>query len=907
MEAKEIRSRFLDFFAARGHRVVPSSSLVPQDDPTLLFANAGMNQFKSVLLGLERRDYVRAASVQKCMRVAGKHNDLEEVGKDARHHTFFEMLGNWSFGEYYKRESILWGWEFLTGEMQLDPERLWVTVYKDDDEAFAVWRDEVRVPERKIIRLGDVERGDEENFWSMAATGPCGPCTEIHWDRGEAARCSHPDGCAVGVCDCDRWLELWNHVFMEFDRQPDGSLQPLPMKSVDTGLGFERLVSVMQGTESNYETDLFSPLVRRAAQLSGREPQGADRISMQVIADHARAVVFTITDGARPSNEGRGYVVRRILRRAARHGHLLGLEEPFLWRVAEVVIDEMGDAYPELRERRDRVLPVIRQEEERFLRTLAAGLQIYGESRERMKREGRTVVSGEEAFQLHDTYGFPLDLTAVVSEEDGFTVDGEGFERLMGEQRVRSRREVRFMEGIGAWEVLRDDLDLAGYRNRFVGYDRLTAETEPLAVRDAGTDAEGRPLAHLLVAETPFYAESGGQVGDVGTVTLLPAGEDLQVVTTLSAPEGSVCVVSGGWEDVVVRLRSAERVRLSVDQTARAAVMRHHTATHLLHRALREVLGDHVEQAGSVVAPDRLRFDFRHDAPVSDGELARIEQLVNERVLANRPVLRHEDVPLDEARARGAMALFGEKYADRVRMIEVPLGVRVDPAEPDSGGSTWSLELCGGTHCFRTGDIGPFRIVSESGIAAGVRRIEAVAGEPALAMIEREHAELADVARQLRRDGGSPGRQVAELIAERDQLRKDLARVQQATARDALQDAIASPVAVQDLKLVAALVTAESRDALMQLGDHARDRLGENGVVVLAAEVEGKAAVIATVTPDLVASRRLHAGDLVKALTARAGGRGGGKPNMAQGGVPTAADLASVVAAAADVVGEQVG
>jgi alanyl-tRNA synthetase len=901
LEAKEIRSRFLQFFAERDHRIVTSSSLVPKDDPTLKFTNAGMNQFKSVLLGLEQRDYRRAASVQKCMRVAGKHNDLEEVGKDARHHTFFEMLGNWSFGDYYKRESILWGWEFLTRDMGLPGDQLWASVYKDDDEAYAIWRDEVGLPEARILRLGDIERGDEENFWSMAATGPCGPCTEIHIDRGAELACDHPRGCAVGVCDCDRWLELWNHVFMEFDRQEDGTLAPLPMKSVDTGLGFERLVAVLQGVGSNYETDLFTPLIAKVAELSGREPAGADRVSMQVIADHARAVTFTITDGARPGNADRDYVVRRILRRASRHGHLLGLDEPFLFRVADVVVDIMGDAYPELRERRDKVLPVIRREEERFLRTLAAGLDIYAGFKAKMRREKRTEVSGEEAFQLHDTYGFPVDLTAVVAEEDGFTVDEAGFARCMAEQRERSRKDVAFMAGIGAWQPL-DDIDLAGYRNTFVGYDRLVAESRVVAVRSGGEASDGTPLTHVLCAETPFYAEAGGQVGDVGTLTPLPAGEALAVLTTVAASEGSACVVRGAVTDLAERLGAAAKVRLEVDRDHRLGVMRHHTATHLLHAALRAVLGDHVEQAGSVVAPDRLRFDFRHDAPLTAAEIARVEHLVNEKVLANRAVQRHDDVALEEARGRGAMALFGEKYGDRVRMIEIRDGARVTPEPGEDAGEVWSLELCGGTHCLRTGDVGPFRITSEGSVAAGVRRIEAVAGEPALALAEREQAELAGIRERLRRDGGSLAGQVAELVVERDRLRKELGRAQQASARDALQTAIAAPQDVGGVKLVAARVDAEDRGALMELGDHARDKLGREGVVVLGAEIDGKAAIIATVTPDLAKARRVHAGNLVKELAARGGGRGGGKPNMAQGGLPDTAQIDEVVGAAAEVL-----
>jgi len=905
LKAKEIRSSFLEFFARHRHEVVSSSTLVPRDDPTLLFTNAGMNQFKSVFLGLEHRDYKRAASVQKCMRVSGKHNDLEEVGKDARHHTFFEMLGNWSFGDYYKRESIFWGWEFLTVNMGLAKEKLWVSVYKDDDESFSIWKNEVGLPAGRILRLGDLEKGDEENFWSMADTGPCGPCTEIYYDQGLAMKCDHPDGCALGVCDCDRWLELWNHVFMEFDRQEDGTLNPLPMKSVDTGLGFERLVAVIQGKKSNYDTDLFVPLIENMVAISGRRPEGEDRISMQVIADHARAVTFTITDGAIPSNEGRGYVVRRILRRAARHGHLLGVQEPFLFKVAALVMDQMQEAYPELAERRDRVLEVIRQEEERFGRTLTAGLQVYGEFKDLMESEGRTLLSGEEAFKLHDTFGFPVDLTSIVAEEDGFTVDREGFQACMEKQRVQSRRENRFMEGISPWQPVDPAWDPAGFKSEFTGYDALSNEAQVVAVRAAGKDERDQPVAHLLFDRTPFYAESGGQVGDVGTVAALKGARVLKVIGAVAAEEGSSAVVSGDADGLLELFRADPQVSLQVDQDFRLGVMRNHTATHLLHAALRNVLGDHVEQAGSVVAPDRLRFDFRHDQAVTAEQMRRIERQVNEAVLSNRAVLRHVDVPLDEARQRGAMALFGEKYGDRVRMIEIPAGHQLATGPEENSGPVFSIELCGGTHCRRTGDVGPVRIISEGSVAAGVRRIEAVTGDIALARATEDRDQLREIGSLLRPDGGPLADQTAWLIQERDQLRRELAKVQQDSARAGLQDALSTPREVAGLKVVTALVSAEDKDAFMQLGDHVRDKLGSEGVVVLATELAGKATLLATVTPDLVESKRMHAGNLVKEIAAAAGGRGGGRPNMAQAGMPDAAALAAALQAADGIIARQ--
>ncbi|HYS43673.1 MAG TPA: alanine--tRNA ligase, partial [Geobacteraceae bacterium] len=713
MTGKEIRARFLKYFADRGHTIVASSSLIPHNDPTLLFTNAGMNQFKDCFLGMEKRDYVRACSSQKCVRAGGKHNDLENVGRTARHHTFFEMLGNFSFGDYFKKEAIAFAWEFLTEELKLDKEKLYVTVYQDDDEAADIWHNQEGVPRERIYRFGE-----KDNFWSMGDTGPCGPCTEIFWDNGPEVGCGSPD-CAVG-CDCDRYMEIWNNVFMQFDREASGKLTPLPKPAVDTGMGLERISTVMQGMKTNYDTDLFQGIIRHIERLSGKAYRDNDRddVSMRVIADHARATTFLICDGALPSNEGRGYVLRRIMRRAARHAKMLGFAEPMLYRAVDAVNEMMADAYPELIERESYIKKVILAEEERFIETLDNGLRILNEEMALLRQAGRTVIPGGTLFKLYDTFGFPTDLTGDIVAGEGFTIDEAGFEVCMERQREQAREHWKGSgeEGIAA---IHKTLHSRGLRSRFVGYDEQTAYAPIVAILKNGvevSEAQAGDEVEVITEITPFYGESGGQAGDTGCISTGSA--HLRVTATLRP-----------FLDLIVHLATVTEGTIAVGEAAdltvavgeRNATARNHTATHLLQSALREVLGDHIKQAGSLVTPDRLRFDFTHFSAMTPEEIRRVEDLVNGHIMANDDVHARE-MAVQEAMESGATALFGEKYGDRVRVVRV---------------GAVSSELCGGTHVHAAGDIGFFKIVTETGIAAGVRRIEALTGSGALAFVRQ--------------------------------------------------------------------------------------------------------------------------------------------------------------------------
>jgi len=855
MKGSEIREAFLAFFQARGHRRVASSPLVPQGDPTLLFTNAGMVQFKRVFLGEETRDYARATTAQKVMRVSGKHNDLENVGRTPNHHTFFEMLGNFSFGDYFKSEAIAYAWELVTEGFGLAPERLAASVFHEDDEAAEIWRKEIGLPEDRLYRLGA-----SENFWAMGDTGPCGPCSEIHVDFGR------PDACPSQVCDpscdCGRWVEIWNLVFMQFNRDERGRQTPLPKPSVDTGAGLERLARVLQGVPSNYDTDLFTPILARIQEVSGlalgEDPERD--VSMRIVADHARACAFLIGDGVLPSNEGRGYVLRRILRRAARQGAALRLDRPFLHEVADAVIDEMQGAYPDLGERRAYVTDRIRGEEERFLETLRAGLALLEDQIASLREQGARVLAGDVVFKLYDTYGFPVDLTADILAGQGLTVDEAGFREAMEAQRARARAAWK---GSGETRIGEVHGRLAAeHATSFRGFETLETVSPVRALVRGGRRVEAASAGdevELVVDETPFYAESGGQVGDRGTVTT-PGGR-MEVEDT-KRPSGELVVHVG--KVVEGAIREGEVAELAVDPEARAATVRNHSGTHLLHGALRQVIGPQAMQKGSLVAPDRLRFDFTHDRPLSDEEIRRIEDLANRWIEENHPA-RIRFLPYDEAVKSGAVAIFEEKYGDVVRVIEF-------------GPST---ELCGGTHARATGDIGLLKVVSETGIAAGVRRIEAVTGLGALAYVRGQEETLREVAGRLKVPSAEVPARVERLLEERRELEREIQKLRTARRGESTGDLVSAAREVNGVKVLTARVEGADPKELRTLVDDLRDKLG-SGVVLVAAPAGGRVPVALGITRDLVG--RFKAGDLIREVAAVLGGKGGGRPDFAQAG-----------------------
>lgn len=868
----QIRSDFLEFFKGKGHTIVPSAPLVPGNDPTLLFTNSGMVQFKDVFLGAEKRSYVRAADVQRCLRAGGKHNDLDQVGYTARHHTFFEMLGNWSFGDYFKKDAIAWAWELLTQVWKLPAERLLVTVYQTDDEAYELWRDMVGIPEARIVRIGDNKGAPfaSDNFWQMADTGPCGPCTEIFYDHGD-----HIAGGPPGSPDedGDRFIEIWNLVFMQFDRQPDGTLVPLPAPCVDTGMGLERLAAILQHVHTNYEIDLFQALIRKASELTGTAD--LENKSLRVIADHIRACSFLIVDGVLPSNEGRGYVLRRIIRRALRHGWMLGVRQPFFSKLVPTLVEQMGEAYPELPAAVDTVTRALQAEEERFAETLDAGMKIFEDV---AGKASNGVIPGVDAFRLYDTYGFPLDLTQDIARERDLTVDIAGFDAAMEQQRETARAAGKFGGGV----TLPAELVATLSPTRFLGYDRLQADDlTVLAVLKDGRPVQSADAGDAVIVitdQTPFYAESGGQVGDTGVLT--GNGVRLAVDDTQKFAgqfHGHVGTLSDG------SLKVGDVLSGQVDGERRGATILNHSATHLLHAALREVLGTHVQQKGSLVAPDRLRFDFSHFQPISAEELAVIERKVNQQVRANNAAEVH-NMGMQEALDFGAMALFGEKYGEHVRVLKM---------------GDYSTELCGGTHVNRTGDIGLFKITAEGGVSAGVRRIEAVTGQGALDYVDAEEARLAEAADLL---GGSAADVVEKIraLGQRQKLlERELEAVKAKVAAGATADLSGQAVEVAGVKVLAARLEGFDAKALRDAMDRLKQQLGD-AVIVLAGAQDGKAALVAGVNGS--AMGKVKAGELLSHIASQIGGKGGGRPDLAQGGGEDGPALATALAAVVEWV-----
>ena len=875
MKASEIRQTFLKFFESKGHAVVASSPVVPGDDPTLLFTNAGMNQFKDVFLGFDKRPYSRATTAQKCIRAGGKHNDLENVGYTARHHTFFEMLGNFSFGDYFKRDAIAYAWELLTEHFKLPPEKLWVTVYAEDDEAYEIWNQQVGVPAERIVRIGDNKgaRYASDNFWMMGDTGPCGPCTEIFYDHGPEVAGGPPGSPDE---DGDRYIEIWNNVFMQFNRTEDGVMHPLPKPSVDTGMGLERVTAVLQGVHSNYEIDLFVALLaaaKRSVDAAGAGDCDPDSPSLKVIADHIRACTFTVVDGVIPSNAGRGYVLRRIARRAIRHGYKLGARKPFFHALVPALVEQMGEAYPELRQNAERATQVLRQEEEAFFRTIANGMDIL----ERALATGTKQVDGDTAFKLHDTYGFPVDLTADVCRERGVTVDEARFNVLLEEQRKRAQAAGKFKMAQG--------LAYTGSATTFHGYDKLIHDTASVvAVYVDGTLVEQAGAgddAVVVLDHTPFYAESGGQVGDTGE---LRNGSTRFLVEDTQKIQADVFGHHGRVVEGTVKVGDVFDARVDADKRART--VRNHSATHLMHKALREVLGGHVQQKGSLVTPERTRFDFAHNAPVTSEQIRRIEAIVNAEILANVATTART-VPIDEAQKSGAMMLFGEKYGDVVRVLEIGT----------------SKELCGGTHVQRTGDIGLFKVVAEGGVAAGVRRIEAVTGDNALAYLQSLEHTVDSVAGTLKVTPADVTQRLSQVLDQVRALEKEVAQLKGKLASSQGDELLAQAVDVKGLKVLAATLQGADAKALRETLDKLKDKL-KSAAIVLAAVEGGRVQLAAGVTADAIA--KVKAGELVNFVAQQVGGKGGGKPDMAMAGGTDAGKLPEALRSVQGWVAERV-
>lgn len=875
MTGNEIRESYLRFFESKGHKILPSASLIPVNDPSILWTAAGMVPFKPFFTGAAKPDYTRVTTCQKCIRTP----DIESVGRTARHHTFFEMLGNFSFGDYFKESAIPWAWEYVTEHLRLPPDKLWVTIYLDDDEAFDIWHKVVGVPAERIVRLGK-----DTNFWEIGV-GPCGPCSEIYVDLGAERGCGSPN-CVVG-CDCDRYLEIWNLVFIQFFRDEEGNYTPLASKGIDTGFGLERVASVLQGVPSNFDTDLLREIMDYTAGLFGLEYGRENKVdvALKVIADHCRAITFAITDGALPSNEGRGYVIRRLLRRAARFGRLLGIQELFLYKVGGAVVRQMGRAYPELAERQDHVLSVIHNEEKRFSETLAQGTEMLNRLMEEAKKQGSSVIPGADAFKLYDTYGFPLELTQEMAEEQGFTVDTDGFGRAMEDQRQRARsarQETEYISERGAlFKKMREEMG----ETNFVGYDALEARASVLGILRDGErvkSARAGEEVEFILDVTPCYAESGGQVGDHGRLS----APDLEVeIYEVTKPVENLIVHRGKVISGI--LREHDQVSVEVDIPRRLATCRNHSATHLLHRALKMVLGDHVNQAGSLVEPGRLRFDFTHYAAIDADEMKKVEEIVNDSVLNDFNIEIFE-TSVDEARAMGAAALFGEKYGERVRVVKM---------------GDFSLELCGGTHLKNTAEVGLFKLVGESSVGAGLRRVEAVTGQGALRYVNAREEQLAEIARLVKAAPHEVVRRVEGLLENNRELEAENEALQARLARYQVHDLINSVKTVKGIKVLAGEAAAPDMDSLRGMVDLLRDKIG-SGVIILGSTAGDKVNLVAAVTKDLLPGG-LHAGKLVKEVAAVVGGGGGGRPEMAQAGGKDPSRLREALEKAGQVVEKQ--
>lgn len=854
ISSKEIRKKFVEYFEKHNHKNVRSSSLVPSDDPTLLFTNAGMVQFKRVFMGEDKRDYSRAVTYQKCVRAGGKHNDLENVGYTARHHTFFEMLGNFSFGDYFKEDAIKFAWELLTEGYRLPKEKLLISIYEDDDEAFEIWNKIIGIPREKIYRMGE-----KDNFWAMGDTGPCGPCSEIHIDRGNEHGCGSPD-CELG-CECDRFLELWNLVFMQFNRDESGKLTPLPKPSIDTGMGLERIASILQGAKTNYETDLFVPIIKKVEDLSGIKAGQSEQsdVAMKVIADHSRAACFLIGDGVLPSNEGRGYVLRRIMRRAIRYGRQLGLNRPFLHETSKVVMDMMNDVFPELKDSGSFIMNVIENEEKRFSETLDFGLKHLDEAVAELEGRNDSTVPGDLIFKLYDTYGFPPDIVKDVLKSKNFNLDMDGFESCMEKQRQMSKKDMTFSSAIEAYKELASQ----GFRTDFEGYSSTESSSEIVKIVKDGQETDRavqEETVDIVVKNTPFYAQAGGQSGDSGLIK--KEGFEGYVFDTVNDPSGirvhKVRINKG-------EIKKGETVVLAVDEEKRKSTARNHTATHLLHAALKNILGDHVKQAGSLVSHDRLRFDFTHFSPVSLEEIEKIEQWVNKRVIENYSV-SVDEMSMDEAINSGATALFEEKYGERVRVVSV---------------EDVSMELCGGTHASRSGDIGLFKILSETGIAAGVRRMEALTGQMALLYVQERERQLAEAASLFRERPENLVSRLDKHIKHSKELEKEVEKLKSRIAESKSGNIDDEIKIVSGINVLSKEVEADNQGALRELTDKLKNKI-KSGIILLGAKSGDKVFLTAGVTKDL--TDRFNAGKLVKECAALVGGGGGGRPDMAQAG-----------------------